>query len=514
MPTPEEAAVSLGQKADAIQDARSVGYNIFAISLNADGTANSGELTQIAKATGGQFREVAAADDLEDVFNLYYTLIFSSKLSKGDDMTFPASGVVSGSFEIPPVGVEEFNIVLSGKATDYSLADPSGRLYDKAALANSTYSSETFNIIKITGPAAGVWNYSVSGIPGDNIRVNIVYNTDISNGINANPQKDVYITGDTITITAYLTQAGRAVEAGRYDGFTARLSISDGRGNANTIDMEIGADGFTYGFAPARSGTYSVRANITSKDYDIHTDSLLLNVDNTPPVKIMDIEETVKLWPFSDNKKTIDLAPCASDAQDSELTYEVESSAFLDDEYSLQGSKLTISGYSLPRGSFTIRAYDSDGAFCTFEVAIKTINITLIGFLLLAGGILVALAIAAAILWAALNKRFMGKCYVTQFDSEGNYYEEKMREKGRGRLPLYSFNLVNSGFNTTKCYFQASGKDYAFFCTDIKMYGDGLYDKKFRVEGDGYEISISPDQAGQSGIRVRFVSRLNRTSFF
>ena len=512
--TKNEANTSLEQKADAIQAARDSGYKIYTISLNADGTANLSELEQIANATGGEFQEVKEAADLEDVFSMYYTLIFSSRLNEGDEKMFPTSGEITNTFEISSVGVEEVNIVLSGEATDYSLIDPSGKLYSKDDLASTTYSSETFNVIKIVDPLAGKWNYSVKGIPGDKIQINIVYNTNLLHGIKVAPQKDTYLANDQITLTAYLTEAGEAVHASQYDGFTATLSITDGQGNTESKDMMLGADGFFYDFVPRISGTYTVVANIVNAEYNIHTDSIKLNVDNTPPTKVKDAEETVLLWPFSDNRSVIDLAPFAKDDQDSTLTYEVESSAFMNNEYVLQGKDLTITGYSLSKGSFTIRAYDSDGAYCTFEVAIKTVNITLIGVLLIAGGILIALAIIGVGLWIALNKRFMGSCYVTQFDAEGNYYEEIKREKGRGRIPLSAFNLKNFGLNTSKCYFQATGKDHVFFCTNEKVYGDGQFGKKFKVDGNGYDVTIATDEQGLKGIRIKFVSRLNNTTNF
>jgi len=189
----------------------------------------------------------------------------------------------------------------------------------------------------------------------------------------------------------------------------------------------------------------------------------------------------------------------------------------MDNEYTLLGHELTLNSYSLTKGSFTIRAYDSDGAYCTFSVTVKTINMTLLGFILLGGGIFVFLVISFIVWWILSNKRYMGSCYVTQFDSDGNYYGEIKKDRGRGpqgrgRIPLSDFNLSNSGFNDSKCYFQASGKDYVTFHTREKVYGDGRFDKKFRVDGNGYEVTIAPDEKMLKGIRVKFVSRLNNTN--
>ena len=510
--TQDELDVSLTQKAEAIDAARNAGYKIYTVILNADGSANADELAQIAKATGGEFREVNEASDLEDVFSMYYTMIFSSKLEQGDIRTFPASGETSDTFTVPGVGVEEVNIVLSGKATDYSLTDPTGKVYDKNALGAFTYSSGSFNVIKIVDPLAGDWGYSVKGIPGDQIQINIVYNTDLSTNIQAEPEKDVYMANDQIKIVASLLEGESNATSDQYTGFKATLSVDNGKGETKAYDMTVGANGFEYLFLPPKSGSYVVRANIVGQDYDLYTENIKLDVDNTPPSKVQDIEKTVLLWPFSDNQVVIDVLPAATDAQDATLRYEVESTAFMDSEYDLQGSNLTMKSYSLSKGSFTIRAYDSDGAYCTFNVTIDTINMGLLGIVLLVAGILIAGAIIGFGFWIAMNKRFMGACYVTQFDDEGNSYEEVKREKGRGRIMLSAFNLKSPGFNTSKAYFQATGKDHAFLCTREKVYGDGRLDKSFRVDGNGYEVTITADEGGRRGLRVRFVSRMNNVT--
>ena len=511
--TKDEKTLSLEQKADAIQSAREAGYKIYTVSLNADGSAGSDELSQIAKATGGEFQEVKNADDLEDVFSMYYSLIFSSKLDKGDEKEFPASGMIDGVFEIPTLGVEEVNIVLSGKASDYSFSDPANKHYYKSDMSSFTYSSGTFNVIKIVDPFAGNWKYQVKGIPGDKIQINIVYNTNLSSEIKIIPQKDIFMASDKIIVNAFLTEAGKNIRVAQYDGFSASLSVTDSQGNSQSYDMTVDENSFAYVFSPPKSGTYTIRANVMGQGYDLFTNNIKLNVENTPPILNTDIVETVLLWPFSKNVRIIDLTPGATDSQDSTLRYEVDSTAFNDSEFTLSGAELTMNSYSLTKGSFSIRAYDSDGAYCTFNVLIKTVNMTLLGIILLVSGILIAVAIIGISLWIALNKRFMGVCYITQFDDEGNYYEEVRREKGRGRIPLSAFNLKKSDFNTSKCYFQATGKDHVFFVTDDKVYGDGKMDKKFRIDGNGYEVTIATDELARSGIRVKFISRLNNTDY-
>ena len=64
----------------------------------------------------------------------------------------------------------------------------------------------------------------------------------------------------------------------------------------------------------------------------------------------------------------------------------MESSSWLEDDYTLEGSQLTINNFSVSRGSFTIQAYDSQGAYCTFEVKVTSTNIGILALILMLGG--------------------------------------------------------------------------------------------------------------------------------
>lgn len=72
---------SLDMKAEAIEKARQKGYQIYTICLNSNGKANASELQQIAQATGGEFREVKNAEDLEKIQTMYYQMIFGDRKS-------------------------------------------------------------------------------------------------------------------------------------------------------------------------------------------------------------------------------------------------------------------------------------------------------------------------------------------------------------------------------------------------------------------------------------------------
>lgn len=78
MASKEETQASLDQKAEALQAAREQGIQIYSVCLNANKGADVSEMQQLADATGGVFREVTKAEDLQDVFNTFYDLIYGT----------------------------------------------------------------------------------------------------------------------------------------------------------------------------------------------------------------------------------------------------------------------------------------------------------------------------------------------------------------------------------------------------------------------------------------------------
>ena len=512
MPTLDEETFSLTQKAEAIHRARESGYVIHSVSLNADGTASPDELSQISTATGGLFEEVKTAQDLENVYDMFYRVIFNSLDYKNNQTEFPDSGVVEGTFKVPAIGVEEINLILSGLAQDYTLTDPAGKTHTKAGLQSATYSSDTFSVIKFTDPIAGEWSYAISGIPGDKIRIELIFNTNLEAKISLSSPE--YLLNEAITITASLTQAGVALaDVALYDGFIATVTVNDAQ---FTIKEATSADGFVHSFVPDNSGTYTITAKIEGYGHVLVTDSVVINVDNTPPVFNEDIHHKIYLLPFRDNVSVIDLSPAATDPLGRELRFEPISSAFNYDEFYIDGNELVMLSYSLSKGSIELSAIDPLGGSVNFKVYITTVNVTMWTVILLCGGGLIVLAILGAIAWLNLNKRFYGVCYVRYFNHETDDYYDEIRitnpKRGKRRL---SKNVYGSGasmpksvgFDLSKCYFQASGKRHVFLCTGERVYGQGVKDKKFKIDGEGFEVQISKRADSTRGITVRFETK-------
>lgn len=509
MATDDEKTASLEAKAEAIERARQAGYEIYTVSLNANGAADSTELSQIANATGGEFREVTSADDLQSVYDLYYSLVFDAQADGGIDITIPDSGVAEGGFEIAGVGVEEVNVLVTGSPSDWSLTKPGGSVLTREQLADTTFTSDAFVSLKVASPEAGTWGYAIHGVPGDHVRVDIVRNANMAASLELGTPAGKVEQGSTVEARVTLSEGGRALPMSDCGAFSGELVITGSDGSSSEVALERGSDAFTASFALDERGSYTVEANVSGDGYELATESAAYEVGNAAPrASDTPIEQTVYLLPFRDNTASIDLAPGASDAEDATLSYSVDSSAFLPEEYAIEGSNLVMRSYSLSKGSFTIRATDSEGASCTFDVVVTVVNVGLLTLIGIGAGALVAVLVIGIGTWLALNKRFNGSCYLREFNYDTyGYFEEVMREKGRGRLRLSSFRGVELHGLDDKAYIQASGKTYVTIVSKQPFWASGRMTKKAQVEGDGREVAISKDQTASQGVIVRFESR-------
>lgn len=504
---------SLDAKAQALETARRNKYRIYSISLNADGSANSAELSQLSSATGGQFKEVTKADDLKDVFDMYYSLVFSAKSDSGVDVVIPDSGVAEGKFDVASVGVEEANMLITGTPKDYTMTDPDGKTYSKDDLAPSTFVSDAFVSVKVAKPKSGSWKYSITGVPGDHVRIDIVRNTNLSVDLSAGDAKHDYVVGDSVTLNAALKEGGQDVSGSSLGTFKAVATVASGKGGSQDVTLDSADNGFSGKVNFDAKGTYRIAVKVSGEGYNVTSKELVFDVGNSAPKPNGDLETTVKLWPFIKNRASVDLRPGATDAQDKTLSYAIESTAFNQDEYQLDGSKLNLTfgtTSSLSQGSFTIRATDSDGASCTFNVLVKTVSIGLIAAIAMLAGILIAIIVVVLALWIAFNKRFYGTCFVREFDNPTAIYNgpEISRERNRGRIRLTQFDVHGEGFDARNAYIQASGKDFVWVVFKRPVYVQGHMMKKVKVNGDGNPIIIHPSQDAPNGISVRFVSKL------
>ena len=515
MASKEATQASLDQKADAIQEAREQGIQIYSVCLNANKSADVSEMRQLADATGGVFQEVAKAEDLQDVFNSFYNLIYGTSTITLVDEVFPDTGRLETTFDVPGLGVEEVNIIIYGNTTKMSLLKPDGSESSATAVI-----SETFSMLKLTDVVPGTWTLVTEGVPGDSIKINMVYNTNLGVEMSIIPEERIINPADPVTITAKLKGNNVLATSGdQYVGYAAELQVLYAYGELlESIPMEVVGDHFEVK-QTFEEGTYYYKAIIKGNHIEKESDKVgpltsttdVLTEDeknNTPPVPVNPVvEETVNIWPFVGGNFTLDMNTLATDAQDSTLRYKVESSSFIEGtDYTVDSNGiLTMDHFSLSKGAFTISATDSWGLSCEIEVIVKSVNIgllTLIGIGVLA---LIAAIIFGILLYIALTKPFRGTISAQSYCN--GTYKGIPRSPRRGREKLARFGMDNVGLDYQKSYFQATGQNYIFLVTDKEVIYNGQPTKKVRIQS-GAAVTIYTGKDSTRSMNIRFDSRM------
>ena len=510
MSTAELTKKSIENKENAMEIARDEGYNIYTICLNKNKTANLAELKQIANATGGQFQEVTDAADLQNVFDLYYQMIYSTQSEKLVDERIPDSGILSRQFQVVDVGVEEVNIVIFGDVNKCVLTPPNGTAYTDAQIEDISYVAKTFRILKVVNPEPGVWNLDAHGKSGSTIKVFKIYNPNLQVKASIKNPQDSYVKGSPIDFTAQIYEGEQKVtDINRYTGYKATLEVKDYNGTVvkSVEATEATVDGFELSYTPEDYGTYYATISISNNEIYSNSEKFDLNVGNTPPVAKNEVlKKHINIWPFLiETDSTIDLTEAATDAEDSTLNYKIVSSTWLEDDYSLEGSNITINNFSVSKGSFKVEAYDSQGACCSFDVKVTSTNIGLLAMILMLIGGLIALAVI--LLVAHKNKLYAFMGSITAENLETGATGTPM--KNRGQLKLLAFQIGNTGFDQ-KSYFQATGKNYVYFVAKKPFTSDSAYGKvkKLKIEAS-QDVMIYSDADQTRGMKVRFESMLN-----
>lgn len=517
MPTAEEQTASLTSKADAIQLARENNVNIYSVCLNANNKADTSEMEQISSATGGAFKEVSSAEDLQDVFNIFYSLIYgTSTITLADDV-FPSSGVLETSFDIPGLEVEEVNIVINGATTNISLFNPVGEKTEA-----SSVSSDTFTLVKITEFIPGTWKLITEGVPGDSIKINMIYNTNLGIDVNVEPDSLMASINNPISVTATLKSGTISANSNdHYSGYSALLQIMNAYGEViETQPMDVSDGAFAATYQP-EEGTYYLNvyvsgnhlektsANIGPITVSKGSEEIGEPVNSAPVPKDTPVKETVYIWPFKGGNISIDMTTLASDPDNDELRYQLVSSSFIEDtDFRVDGNIITLDHFSLSKGSFDIKATDTGGLSCNIEVIVTSYNVGVMACIGLAIAALIALLIIGGNIWYWSQKPFRGTISVQSYLN--GKYKGTPRTPRRGKCKLSAFQLDPLGLDYNKSYFQATGQQFIWLHTNVPVIWNGQNTNKVRIQS-GAEVTLSIKEGDSKLLYVRFDSRMKGT---
>ena len=506
-------------KAKAINNARKNDIQIYTVGLNSDGGADIDELKQISDATSGKCKEVKNAADLKGVFAEFYNLIYGTSTTIIFEGKVPSNGKINQSFDIPDAGVEEVNIIISSKSSikNIKLDKPSGEKMSADDVKKITTTSKSFSITKLTKPEGGKWNLTAEGKSGDDVKIEMVYNDCLSIATEYN-EKDNFSVGDKIEVKGYLFNNDEKATSGYKDykailHLTKQTTNNESDNKVSELDMKAEDSCYTAEIPIDEIGTYSMYMQVVGNGIEKKTEDnpIIVNVGNSVPVVNKDkIEQHFWVIPFITDTGDIDISGAVTDAEDSKLSYSVESSSFKDTSYKLDGETLTMTDfYDLSEGSFTIKAIDSNGASAEFEVDVTTTNVGIVTLIVVGSIILILLILAFLKLRHDLLLKFSGTITVTP---EGNASGSATSLKPiRGRCKLSSFGVALPGLDISKCYFQATGKNYIVFVSKKKFYISGLSSpvKKIKIQGNGSETAIMSSPNSEDMLYLSFESMLN-----
>lgn len=516
---------SNANKQDAINRARQNGYPIFSVCLNANQKANTEELADISNATGGQFVEVNDAEDLKEVFARFYNIIYSTETINIADQPIPDSGILDIPFSVPSAGVEELNIIIStlNPNTQYSVFQPNGMAYTSDELANMTIQVDTFSVIKVPNPPGGTWKIQARGIPGDAVKIDMVYNSNFSVQAVADPAGPNYGLSENVAFSAKVLSNGQELtDSGSYAVYPATLTISrtaDDSEMASTL-MQAGQNEYTANVALNEAGEFYATVTVKFEGLEKTSERIPMTVGgtaagNTDPTPK---DDPVKWGVKGDSGKSYgsrDLQSFATDAEDSELTFTIKNSDFAADQVYMEDGMLKAETKGLKEGVVVLTATDSQGASCdvTVEVAPAKNIVGLIAMIV--GGILalVLLALLIKILASKLKKNvFQGDVMINAFDSNTGLAEAPQTiQPASGKEALSRHIVEGGGIDLNKTWLMADkSAEYIWLISAGGLYSSDNQDKKEKKIRlyNGMEMTVSNNQDLDAGLQITYTASM------
>ena len=497
---------SLENKETAITTAQAAGIPVYSICLNATPVADPAELQEISTRTSGDFVSVSSPEDLTGAFESFYNLIFATSSSERVTSTFPADGTLRFDIDVPTYGAEEVNIILDTDGVgQVQLNAPSGPL-TAAEVEDFTMSGGDYDVIKLVDPEVGRWNLTLSGVPQDNVTINVIYNIDSTAVLSTADGNTDYGAGDTVTLQAQLYQGGAPItDSSVTSEYTVSLSLTNmADGSVETVDMVPGSNGqFTYDFLEEDFNSYEVKADFHYSNLTIPSNVVHLNFGNTAPVVPDDqklIEESVIVTPVTGRERTFDLSNYFSDTQGDSLTYSISSSQLVDDTASLDGSVLTVNTAKSRSGDLVLRAADPQGAYSEMTIRFKVTNLTPAIFGLIVAAIVAALIVAGLSIYRATHRLFRGTLSVSNVNVSMSGATPRSHASFRGKLKLSYFVVGSCGMDANKCCFVALPGRRLEFRSPKPVYYNGIAKTNIMILPGITELYA--DENRTQGIRI------------
>lgn len=288
---------------EAVSKAKSEGYPIYTIGLNADGTLNKDILENLSKETDGKFFTTTTADDLPKILSEIFANHLKLKVIPITNLTG------SGQFQdviinIPNSNVMEANIsITSGKPIEVKLFSPDGKEVELPSKDVYFSKSKAYSLVKLIKPISGDWKLQVKGVEKEKIDVNMVFNYDLGLRLEEPIQKN-YKKGDVIHIQAFLESNGQKLQSPElYQEMNSKLIVTD------LISKEIkeyplnnDGESFKGDFTLQEEHKYELMVVAEDKSFFRETNKIVVDASvsaaTSAPIKVKDEKEMGKKSPW------------------------------------------------------------------------------------------------------------------------------------------------------------------------------------------------------------------------
>lgn len=369
--TQEKLERSYANEERGIQACIENGIPVYSVLLNKDGALEStGELESISTRTGGAYQEVRNSGDLSQVYTLFYSFIYSTdSLTRGGKYKFDDNGFVTIEQEIPGFGIEELNLVANSPSgvKDIIVTRPSGEVIKAEELEDEIIRSSNYEFLKIEKPEAGLWKFEIHGDAGNEVTIDLIFNSDLSLTIDKPDNVYSFEGGELITARAFMVDGRKTLTdeaAYKPEYISAYMVNMDSP--SEKVPMAVTGKGNCFELtcsAPAVSEptSYSIQAELSVTGIHATSNSVVIDVnpavpENNPPRAVEPvIDHEVK--DSGDGSDYITLDGLFIDADGDELSYMIASSDYSPADAALENGCLRIAR-SVLDGSLTVRASD------------------------------------------------------------------------------------------------------------------------------------------------------------
>ena len=266
----------------AIGYCKGMGWPIYTIGLNFDGTVDKASLEEISRGTDAgsplitkEPRELS--EFFSEIFKRYYKNI------QPRETVDVKEGNAFYKIEIPQM-VLETSIVINGVGPDTAtvLMGPSGQVIEFDNVLYQKFRGKAYNVIKLVEPVSGEWSVQISGLDylTDTISVQSLNFVDLPVVLEV-PADEIYI-GKPVLIEAYLLYDGeKVVSEDYYNEADATVLVR----NAATNEVELYPMTFCGSNLCADItfkdfGDYVVKANIVTDYFERESGGIEIQVVN------------------------------------------------------------------------------------------------------------------------------------------------------------------------------------------------------------------------------------------